>query len=76
MQQRWMRIIESGSDRHVGAALVRLAERAARMHREEVAAPAGGAEGVNGHGDAPAEVGQAADPFVDDPHRSDREPER
>jgi len=68
MQQRWMRIIESGSDRSVGAALVRLADRAARMHREELAA----GMDESGHDGASVEPGAP----VNGPHRVNREPER
>lgn len=66
MQRRWMRIIESGNDRHPGAALVRLAQRADEMHRAELAASA------EETGDAVAHPDQCAD----DPHHLTRESER
>ena len=70
MNKRWMRIINQGNDPDIGAALVRLAERAAELHRDELA-------------DQPFEVGQGDDTqaaahalTTNEPHRITPETDR
>ena len=71
MRQRWMRIIESGSDRDIGAALVRLAQQAAEAHRAELAASA-----ESSADEAAPDACLAGASAADDPHRPSTEPER